>query len=85
MQRFTDNKKFRDYLLGPAKHLCGRTSNLLIDDYDRNVSNFQKAGGSTVLFPQYWNANNDKKDAPIPYVKEQIELWVQGQFERQAA
>jgi 5'(3')-deoxyribonucleotidase len=77
MQRFTGNPKFRNYLLGPAKHLCARHNNLLIDDYDKNVKNFNDAGGTTILFPQYWNANNAKKDDPLPYVFEQLESWIQ--------
>lgn len=32
---------------------------LLIDDNDTNCDKFFEAGGSTILFPQSWNANRD--------------------------
>jgi 5'(3')-deoxyribonucleotidase len=80
MKRFTGDSKFRNYLLGPAKHVCARKNNLLIDDYDKNVKAFKAAGGSTILFPQYWNENNAIREDPLPYVFEKLEDWIGEQF-----
>jgi 5'(3')-deoxyribonucleotidase len=43
------------YLIGPQKHLCAKPDSLLIDDRDKNVSDFRKAGGQAVLVARPWN------------------------------
>lgn len=45
------------YMIGSAKHLMGKPSNLLIDDYDNNVNKFKQAGGMALLLPQVWNSH----------------------------
>lgn len=45
----------RQYLLGPAKHLCASPSHILIDDYDHNVDKFRTYGGFAALVPRSWN------------------------------
>lgn len=47
----------RQYLIGPPKHLCARPDALLIDDFDKNVNAFRKAGGQALLVPRPWNSN----------------------------
>lgn len=62
---------FRDFLIGPQKHLCARPDAVLIDDSDRNVDRFREHGGHAVLFPQPWNSNHAIDDR-IGFVKEQL-------------
>lgn len=65
---------FRNYFMGSAKHLFARPGTVLVDDSDKNVSDFQAAGGKSILFPQPWNAlyaiqmGEDKLD----YVERQL-------------
>jgi hypothetical protein len=47
----------RQFLMGPAKHLCARPDTLLVDDADKNVEAFRAAGGHTILVPRPWNKN----------------------------
>jgi 5'(3')-deoxyribonucleotidase len=46
----------RHYLIGPSKTLCANESILLIDDRDKNVSDFIHAGGHARLMPRPWNS-----------------------------
>ncbi len=46
----------KQYLIGWQKHLLARPGALLIDDSDKNVDAFQKAGGQTLLVPRPWNS-----------------------------
>jgi hypothetical protein len=80
MYSFTGDPKFRNYVMGPAKHLCANSKHVLIDDYDRNINNFKAAGGHTILFPQFWNVAHDFQGDKLKHVKDRIEEWVQGQF-----
>lgn len=54
------------YMLGSHKHLMATPSNLLVDDYDRNVDKFRASGGRAVLVPRVWNSNHSVI-APDPY------------------
>ena len=49
---------FRDYMLGPNKHLLANPETVLIDDGTHNVNAFREAGGHAILFPQPWNENH---------------------------
>lgn len=64
-------RNFRDFMIGPRKHLLAHPDTVLIDDSDRNIADFRKAGGRGVLFPQMWNANHDKCAVRIAYVLEE--------------
>jgi len=44
------------YLIGPGKRYCAKPNAILIDDYDKNIEQFTKAGGWGVLFPAPWNS-----------------------------
>lgn len=47
----------RQFLFGPAKHLCASPSHILIDDSDSNVEKFRMYGGHACLVPRSWNKN----------------------------
>ena len=40
-----------------TKAVCASPTSLLIDDYNKNVDEFQAAGGHTILLPRPWNRN----------------------------
>lgn len=64
---------FRDYMIGPQKHLLARRGCLLIDDADRNVLAFDEAGGATCLVPRPWNRGHFiKAGSDIPFVESRI-------------
>lgn len=46
----------RQYLMGPQKYLCAKPGALLIDDADKNVDAFRRAGGEALLVPRPWNS-----------------------------
>ena len=49
---------FQDYIFTASKHLLANSHSILIDDYEENVTGFQRHGGKAVLFPQIWNRNH---------------------------
>ncbi len=63
---------FRDYLIGPPKHLCARPDVVLIDDSDENVSRFRLNGGHAILFPQPWNSNHGLVERRLDYVRDEL-------------
>jgi 5'(3')-deoxyribonucleotidase len=42
-------------LFGSAKHFCAHAGSVLIDDRDKNIADFCKAGGRALLVPRPWN------------------------------
>jgi hypothetical protein len=70
MQRHL-GRSFRDFLIGPSKHLLAKPDVALIDDRHGNVRSFREHGGRAVLFPQPWNANHHVEDR-LPYVMSQM-------------
>ena len=58
----------RQYLIGPQKHFCAAPDALLVDDCDKNVSDFIAAGGKTILVPKPWNIHSGLQH-PSKYVK----------------
>lgn len=49
-------RDFRNYLIGPEKVACAHPDAILIDDYERNTTAFEKAGGTSIVFPRLWNS-----------------------------
>jgi hypothetical protein len=45
----------RQYLIGPAKHVCAQPGALLIDDNEDNAAAFRDNGGQAMLMPRPWN------------------------------
>ena len=61
LKDFTGDDGFRDYMIGPAKHLLARPGVVLIDDCEANCQAFERrpdgrpTGGRSLLFPRPWN------------------------------
>ncbi len=52
---------FRDYMIGPHKHLMARHPDaVLIDDFEANCQKFVEHGGCAILFPALWNRLHDR-------------------------
>lgn len=72
LQRFTGNRRIRDFVLTPRKHLLASDRTILIDDLDYNVQGFRQAGGQAILFPSSNNRLNQlfdpSGDPQIQYV-----------------
>lgn len=61
--------QFRNFMIGPQKELMARRNVLLIDDYDRNLIKFKRAGGLIAPIPMIWNSYSGD---PLCYVKEAL-------------
>ena len=46
------------FLLGPDKNFVAAPNHVLIDDSDKNVTEFRKAGGKAILVPRMWNSRH---------------------------
>lgn len=65
-------KKFRDFLIGPPKHLLARPDVALIDDSDRNIEKFVQHGGVGIVFPQVWNSHHALRDDRLGHVMQRL-------------
>ena len=70
IQSYAPRWMHRQYMIGPAKHLCANAESLLIDDRDKNVEEFISAGGQAILVPRPWNSLHDY--LPIEYLEKQF-------------
>lgn len=59
------------FLIGTSKKFCAGPGKWLLDDSDKNVTEFNKHGGKGILFPRVWNNLHMIKN-PMVYIKEQI-------------
>jgi len=64
-----------ELIVGGAKHLMAQPDRLLIDDYDKNVENFRKAGGHAITFPQPWNVNTCRSTRALKYTQDHLLEW----------
>lgn len=72
LQRHFD-QSFKDYIITPNKDLLACSKNCyLIDDYPENVEKFIAAGGTGILFPQFWNTKEEVEDK-VSYVLDLID------------
>ncbi len=56
------------------KFLLAQPGRVLIDDNDHNISEWRKAGGTGILFPQPWNSAAPLvDDDPVAYVMNELE------------
>lgn len=61
------------YILTPQKYRCASPRSLLIDDTDKNVAAFRKAGGAALLCPRRWNAYRNIADQGLQFIDMMLE------------
>ena len=59
------------FLLGGAKHFCANSNSILFDDKEKNIYEFNRAGGLGILVPAPYNRLKDKDI--LKYLDEQIQ------------
>ena len=59
-------RNFRNFMIGPHKHLMASADVALIDDYDKNLAAFEAHGGIAIPVPQVWNSYEGD---PLAYVR----------------
>lgn len=59
------------YLVGTEKVLVARPGFVLVDDYQKNIREWNKRGGTGVLFPAPWNELRGHPD-PVGLVERQL-------------
>ena len=67
-------ESFREYIITGHKQQLAGPGTILVDDFDRNIDRFCRAGGSGVLFPQIWNTNHALENR-LEYVAGAIKDW----------
>lgn len=61
--------KSRNIMVGSRKELLARKGRILIDDYTENINNFQRNGGTGILFKQPWNDSVFSHDLIIKHLE----------------
>jgi 5'(3')-deoxyribonucleotidase len=64
----------QNMLFGSAKRFLAGDGRVLIDDRDKNIDSFNKAGGRGVVYPQLWNCMWTYEGAPISFVKDMLTI-----------
>lgn len=64
----------RRYFLGTAKEFVASHKLTLVDDHDKNVDQFLKAGGGGVLVPRPWNRLRGHVGCVADYVAKSLRL-----------
>ena len=57
------------YLFGPRKEFASGPNRILIDDRDKNVDDFNRAGGTAFLLPRPWNRMHKSRHEPVKHLK----------------
>ena len=60
-------KGFEDFLFGPNKDFAASSDAILIDDNEKKIDDFIKAGGKGIIFPRIWNRNHQYSKDPLSY------------------
>jgi 5'(3')-deoxyribonucleotidase len=55
------------------KYLLAQKGTILIDDHEKNIEAFEKAGGQGILFPGLHNKNRRQYSDPLTFVLQQLE------------
>lgn len=63
-------------ILTNHKDFFAKRNHILIDDSDRNVTEFKKAGGIGILFPRPWNSRHTLSNDPMKFVKLELNRFV---------
>lgn len=69
---------FRDYCITPRKWLLAAPGRVLIDDNEENCQKFEEHGGTSILFPQPWNANRNKTHDRFLHVYNEVLVFESG-------
>jgi 5'(3')-deoxyribonucleotidase len=68
---------FHNYMIGSNKSLMSRKGNVLIDDYESNVTRFVTSGeGTAILFPMKTNANYSLASNPVEFTQQMLEKYL---------
>ncbi len=70
-------KRFTNFLIGHQKSLLAAPRRILVDDADHNITSFEQAGGTGILFPQAWNRHHFIDD-PCAFLRDSIEKYRTG-------
>jgi len=63
----------RRFFIGPAKQQFAKDSNsVLVDDNEKKIKAFEKAGGTGILFPQSWNKSALYSGDRLKYVEDEL-------------
>lgn len=65
---------FREYILTSRKDLLAKPGDVLIDDTDDKIEEFNKAGGIGVVFPRMWNKDFKNTDNAVNVVLEKLSI-----------
>ena len=68
LHRFTDNPKFENYVITRHKSHCAKWNHILIDDREKNINEFEAAGGVGVLFPAIGNKLHEHRKEAYSYI-----------------
>lgn len=74
VQKFMDDRNFKDYFTSPRQEILANGFNALISDNEKAVDTFTRSRGNGILFPQEWNRLRSRAGDPIEYVMEQLKL-----------
>lgn len=66
-------KAFDRIILTNHKHLLANPDCVLIDDYEKHITDFRRAGGKGILFPSHHNSLHELSSQPVEYVKGELE------------
>lgn len=78
LQKFFGKKNYRDYLFSNCKYLLAQDGRTLIDDKEKHVDRFTRAGGYGILFPRPWNKAADKSDTAFETIMETVKMLYPG-------
>lgn len=59
-----------------SKDIVATPSTILIDDRDKNVEDFEAAGGYAILVPRPWNSDYKLANKTLEVVRQRIEVYV---------
>lgn len=62
------------YLIGDGKLHCAGPDKFLLDDADKNIDEFNKAGGNGILFPRQWNRGGYNRE-PVRFVAQRLQQY----------
>ena len=72
-QHLGENRRKQALITGAKKEIFAGPDTLLIDDWDRNVEEFRKAGGQAILVPRPWNKDSHLASQSAKTVKKLLE------------